>query len=567
MKSSKEKICTIWDENKPDNGGFDRTLYLKVSRVIGNLIALVLAFAMIFAVMTANAASITINRDSSFDTAGQDGDGNVYKYYKVFSAAYNPNNTSTGGGSTDGAPGSITESNDKAAYTATATVAAKLGEWVAATETTDAHWEKAEGNLWFDLSPIAGSNPQTYNVAWANASEDAATVQAAAAWLIANQAYEAGPTALTFDETAKAWKTAANIDAGYYLVEGATGKNLVAATTDVTINEKNTYPPQDKTQSDEDDTTKNDETRDVAIGDVLNYDVTVTIPATAKVGDKILVYDKNSEGLTYNSDSMTVTNTAGATVGETDYSGEGAVTGAAWQRLITVDEDTVLGSTVVFSFTMTVNASALVDTGKANESALKYGPGSGETPWPFEGKPDKVEYKTYFAGIHKIDGSTSEDLAGVEFELKEAGTAFTVIKDGDYYIPSTATGASSTVVTDSQGRIMIRGLDEDKAYTLTETKTLDGYNMLTADVTLTLYEDTYTAAVIGEDGTTVVTESTTSFDPSKTNPKWGEVENNKGSVLPSTGGIGTTIYYILGSLLVLGAGIILVTKRRMSVSK
>jgi len=542
------------------------------------IIALVLVAVMIMAIaVTANAASITINRDSSFDTSGQEGAGNVYKYYKVFSASYT-SNTSTGGGSTDGEPGAVNASAENASYTATSAVAAKLGSWTTPVYYTaedtipegknvgdlkSGGWTRASGNEWFDLSPIVGTN--NYNVAWANANDNAATVQAAAAWLIENEAYENGPTALTFDESAKAWKSEANIDAGYYLVEGATGKNLVAATTDVTINEKNTYPPLDKTQSDEDNTTKNNEARDVAIGDVLNYDVTVTIPATAKVGDKILVYDNKSEGLTFNND-ITVTNTAKATVGESDYSGTGAVEGATWQRLITVDDDTVLGSTVVFSFTMTVNASALVDTDKGNESALKYGPGSGETPWPFEGKPDKVEYKTYFAGIHKIDGDTSnDDLAGVEFTLKEGGTAFYVKKDGTYYIPcaSTDTGATTTVVTDSEGRIMIRGLDEDKTYTLTETKTLDGYNMLTTDVTLSLYEDTHTVTTTDGEGTSTTT-TTESFDPSKTNEKWGVVENHKGSVLPSTGGIGTTIFYILGAILVIGAGVVLVTRRRMS---
>ena len=559
---------------------------------------------MSMGIASAFAASITIERDSSYQT-GDSGNGNVYKYYKVFSASYTANE-STGGGSTDGVPGAVTGTAEAASYQATSAVAAKLGRWVDAvpanpeatppTEAVPAHWEKATGNTWFDLTPIAGST--NYSVTWAgSATPTADEVQAAAAWLIEKGAYEAGPTALSFADGK--W-TSGTIDAGYYLVEGATGKNLVAATSDININEKNTYPPQDKTQADEDNTTKNDAERNVAVGDVLSYDVTVTIPATAKVGDKILVYDKNSQGLTYNSDSMQVTNTAKADVGTADYTGTGAVTGAAWQRLITVDEDTVLGSTVVFSFTMTVNESALVDTDKENESGLKYGPGSGETPWPYESKPDKVEYKTYFAGIEKVDGKdASIKLKDVEFTLKEGNAEFPVklVTDAggkDYYIYDAS--GSSTVTTDANGLIRIRGLDADKTYTLTETKNPNaGYNMLADPVTLSLFEDTtttttYAVATEFVEGTTYYTKngdnyvvaevadatafaagtfytastSSTSSYNGTTADTWQDVVNNKGTLLPSTGGIGTTIFYVVGSILVVAAGVLLITKKRMS---
>ena len=555
--------------------------------------------------VSAFAASISITRDSSYSGTG---DGNTYKYYKVFSASYT-SNTSTGGGSTNGAPGDVSASAQNAAYTATAAVAVKLGSWATPVYYTaedtlpegkqvgdlkSGGWTRAEGNEWFDLTPIAGTT--NYNVTWANSAETAETVQAAAAWLIDNEAYEAGPTALTFADGK--W-TSGNIDAGYYLVEGATGKNLVAATTDVTIAEKNVYPPLDKTQKDEEDGSNyGDATVDVAVGDVIDYQVKVTIPATAAVGDKILVYDNNSVGLTYNNDVAVTANTGKATVGESNYSGEGAVTGAAWQRLITVTDGSQ-GKDVVFSFTMTVNDSAIVDTGKENESGLKYGPGTGTTPWPYESTPDKVEYKTYFGGIEKVDGSNSSTkLANVEFTLKEGTNEFKVSKPSgkDYYIYDPA--GSSTVVTATDGTIKIRGLDNNKTYTLTETNNPNaGYNMLAEPVTLTLSEDivsstTYTPVAAGaafdanttyytkngdnyveatglaafEDGVTYYTAETTgssSYDGT-TADTWQDVVNNKGTVLPSTGGIGTTIFYVVGSILVVAAGVLLITKKRMS---
>ena len=558
---------------------------------IKKILALVLVAVMMMALsVTASAASITITRDSSYSGTG---DGNTYNYYKVFSADY-ASNTSTGGGSNNGAPGAVTGDASAVAYTATAGVASKLGTWVAATGTPGeagyvaAHWEKATGNEWFELTPIAGST--NYAVSWVG-DKTADRVQEAAAWLISKGAYEAGPTALTYTD-GTGW-TSGPIDPGYYLVEGATGKNLVAATTDVSIAEKNVYPPLDKTQVDEDDAVPSDVVRDVAIGDVLTYQVKVTIPATAAVGDKILVYDNKSIGLTYNNDVAVSSNAGSATVtpdGTANYSGANAVSGAVWQKLITVTDGSQ-GKDVIFTYTMTVNESALIDSEKENEAGLKFGPGDGTTPWPYESTPDEVSFKTYFAGIHKTDGDTHADLANVHFTLTENGAAFNVTKVGDYYIPG---GSSNEVITDSQGLIMIRGLDEDKTYVLTETLNENpGYNMLASPVTLTLYEDTsatYTQATTYDstvqyynaDGTPATvadaaafaagtfytkgseTESFSTAAASKTDSKWGVVENNKGTLLPSTGGIGTTIFYVVGGLLVAAAVVVLITKRRMA---
>lgn len=494
------------------------------------LLALVLALAFTMSVCSALAASITINRDSSYE--GSTGESRNYSYYKIFSA---------------------TKNGDAVSYTANSTVAGILGSWVAASGTPGedgyvaAHWQKADGNLWFKLTPISGS--ENFIVEWDYSSTDDAAAQAAAEWLIAHSAYEAGPTALTFSNGS--W-TSGTIADGYYVVSGSTGKNLVAATTDISITEKNVYPPLDKTQADEDDTVQSNTERDVAIGDVLTYEVKVTIPDSAKVGDQILVWDKPSGGLHYNDDVAVKTgsNTGNATVA--DAAAADQVNGAVWNKVITVVAGSQ-GTEVVFTFTMTVTEAALVDTGKVNESGLKYGH---EGDWEYESLPDRVEYKTYYGGIHKVDGVTGEDLAGVKFNLFENGSAFNVQKpDGkDYYVPG---GNSNEVVTDSQGRIMIRGLDEDKTYTLTETYALPGYNMLDHNVELTESIDTY--AVTDEGGTTTVTES---FDATKSNPVYVNVTNNSGTVLPSTGGIGTTLFYVAGIVLVLGAAAVIIARRK-----
>ena len=487
--------------------------------------------------------SITVTRDTdTYDGAkDEEADSRNFTWYRIFTASYGPDfegNTGGGGYDSDGTPGFVDgDSEHPVSYTATPEVAAKLGTIDATTKA----WTTKADNLWFDLTYIPGTG--NYAVSWRkNVETDTDTAQAAAKWLVDNQAYE-DYGALTFSGSGDTAAWSKNgLTKGYYVLSSEAGNNLIAATTDVVVKEKNDYPPLDKTQADEDDPTQSDDVRNVAIGDKLDYEVKVTIPKTAKVGDKIIVWDKASSGLTYNGDIAVKSNTGNATVG--DYSGTAGVTGATWQKLITVTADSQ-GKDVVFKFSMTVNEYALTDTDKKNESGLKYG----RDNFPYESTPDEVEYITYFAGIEKIDGDTpSFKLANVEFMLKEGNAEFKVSKPSgkDYYIPDP--NGSSTVKTDADGLIKIRGLDDDddKTYTLTETKNPhEGYNMLGEPVTLTLHED---KASVFDDATLET---------------WQDVENYKGTVLPSTGGIGTVIFYVLGSLLVIGCGIVLISRRRM----
>ena len=543
---------------------------------------------------TAATVKIEIEQDSTYAGDASDADGGrVMSYYKVFSADYGTDftgNSAGGGYDGDGTPGAVTGDEDHpVSYKASSTVASKLGTWDATNKT----WTKATGNLWFKLTPIAGSTD--YSVEWDNNAKDADTVQAAAKWLKQNNVYDSTGT-LTYDTTTKKW-SASGLDKGYYIVESVAGDNLIAATTDVTIKEKNDYPPLDKTQADEDNTTQTNDDKNVAVGDELTYQVKVTIPKTAKVGDKILVWDKAYTGLEYVANSLTVNeNTGNATVGTSDYSGDGAATGVTWQRLITVTSGSQ-GKDVIFEFKMKVTSDALTSTDKKNESGLKYGRGEGTNPFPYESTPDKVEYKTYFAGIEKVDGqNASTKLANVEFTLKEGNAEFKVSKASgkDYYVYDP--NGSSTVVTDANGLIKIRGLDSDKTYTLTETKNPNpGYNMLAEPATLTLKLDTYgstsydvaseydaSATYYTKDGDNYVeatvadadafaagtfytkTETSGSTYDGTTADKFDDIENNKGTILPSTGGIGTTIFYIIGAILVIGAGVLLVTRRRMN---
>ena len=552
-----------------------------LKKLLAFAIVLVMMLAMCAPVMAADDTTTTINieikRDGSY---GSSATGNrEYTWYKVFSAVPADALQGQGGGHGDtGAPGDINYGNNvpAVAYVATAEVAAKLGSWNATSKT----WTKAEGNLWFELSPIVGQT--TYNVKWVNTSTDSATAQAAAKWLLENNVYEATGTLTPNDDGTK-W-TASGLDKGYYLISGSEGLNLVAATTDISIDEKNSYPTIVKEQKDADAAAFTVNPVNVAVGDTIDYQVTVTVPYD--MNQDIVLTDTMSAGLTYDATtglSFAVSGDDTATLtasGETPDYVLGTATDSGW--VVTIKPtDKTRGKAIVITYQATVNDNAITDTDKENEVELKY---NGD----HYVMTKTVNYKIYYAGLVKYDATEPDKIyetnpsrlmPGVKFGFfvgeGQNRTAFNVKKDGAYYIPDTSTDgtASNEVVTDANGMIYFRGLDTDKTYSLTETETLDGFNMLSEIVTLTLKEDKITT-VTGTDGTSTntvdfetdkalewkqeVVESTNYAYP------WAKVENLKGTLLPSTGGIGTTIFYILGGILAVGAAVVLVARKRVS---
>lgn len=147
------------------------------------------------------------------------------------------------------------------------------------------------------------------------------------------------------------------------------------------------------------------------------------------------------------------------------------------------------------------------------------------------GTIDATAYVGFFgAKIQKVDGETGEALAGAQFELKLHGdeNALNVLDLGDnkYALTSEETGVK--IESGSEGNITIYGL-EDKAYTLTETKSPTGYQLLKEPVTLNIDEDSYS-------------------DPSDNRI----IKNFRQPYLPATGGIGTIAFTIAGLALLIG---------------
>lgn len=354
-----------------------------------------------------------------------------------------------------------------------------------------------------------------------------------------------------------------NLKLGYYLVDSTMGTLCSLDTTNpsVTIKEKNVAPGNEK-EVEEDSTSNYGSKNDADIGQTVNFQSTITAQAGA---ENYVFHDKMSAGLTFGgSVTVTLNNTTvdSSNYTFTDYTASGATTptdGCTFEVAFTKAFcDTLKANdTIVISYTATVNENAVVGNdnntgGNKNESHLTYGENNDLTTTPSE----TITY-TWDVDVFKytMDGQTKKPLAGATFTLSKddkGANPIALINKGNnvYRVAKTGeTGTVTEITTDNTGKFTIEGLDSDTYY-LTETAAPAGYNKLAASIKIVISD---TGAVTVDDGTTSVSEV--------------EVLNQTGSELPSTGGMGTTIFYVVGSILLTGAAVLLITKKRMSAGK
>lgn len=354
-------------------------------------------------------------------------------------------------------------------------------------------------------------------------------------------------------------------ESGYYLVTSTLGTRAMIDTTpgNVTINEKNEEDTIEKTVK-EDSTGTYGESNDAQVGDTVEFKSEVNIvPRSINVK----VHDKMDSGLTLNPSSIKIytdatleteytaatvragTGTSAPDSGDTftiDIPDAFAATAAAAQKLYIVYTAEVNAAAVVKD----ANGVAIVD--QNNKTTVQFGDGTSSTE-------DSTTTTTHKFSVFKHAKDSTDNLANAIFQVKKAGTVLNMVKldDNNYRIvddtETTAavshvkanqeveTRAAGTIVSDfvtvASGDIVIWGVDSDSDYTIEEIQAPKGYNMLNP----------------ASKDVTVNADNSTRID----------VENNSGTELPSTGGMGTTILYIVGALLVLGAGVALVTKRRV----
>ena len=346
------------------------------------------------------------------------------------------------------------------------------------------------------------------------------------------------------------------LDLGYYLVDTTLGTLCSLDTTNpnVTMEEKNEAPTNVKTvQEDSNDVWG--ATNDADIGQTVNFKSTITAQTGA---ENYVFHDTMSAGLTYG--GVTGITLNGTTVDASNYTVTApAADGDTFDVTFTQAFcDTLKANDkIVISYTATLNENAVIaGDGNPNTSKLSYGDKgdashtpSGTTP------PSTTTTYTWEVNVFKytMNGTTEKALAGATFTLSknaDGSSPIALVSEGNnvYRVAKTGeTGTVTEITTDATGKFTIQGLDADTYY-LTETKAPAGYNKLPGAVTIT----------IGANGVVNAT------DDAPQGVSEVKVLNQTGTELPSTGGMGTTLFYVLGSVLVVGAVVLLVTRKRMS---
>lgn len=428
----------------------------------------------------------------------------------------------------------------------------------------------------FDLNsydPTAGTYSYTVVSAWEDFFKDGAAGNSYITlenghptWVKGAQAADFAKAALAYanqkgiSATKKATATSntvsfTGLDLGYYLVDTSLGALCGLDTTkpDAIIIEKNQVPDIDKKVADSEGNWVTENT--AKIGDTVNYKVTITVQTA---NNRYVLHDTMSEGLTFNKDSVkvTVNNTVvdatnHYTLVTENIGGETFNIKFEDSYIATLDA----GTNIVVTYSAVVNAKAKVDSDKnTNEAHLVYGN---------EHKTEKHETKTYLYefDLIKFSGSTKKLLGGAQFKLYDAetgGNEIKLVKDNTtgIYRVATATETPVAYIETVEGKtVKISGLDK-KVYYLEETVSPAGYNGLTERVKVDLSTGSkkVTTGYLN-DGT---------YDESLASSIGGvAVENNAGTTLPGTGGIGTTIFYVIGGGLMVAAAILLITKKRM----
>ena len=393
-------------------------------------------------------------------------------------------------------------------------------------------------------------NAQGY-VTWVEGADVADFAKAAKGQLSGKTA--AGHVTPTADGSA----TISNLELGYYLVDSTVGALCELNTTkpSVEIRDKNLTPTiEKKVQEDSDE--KWGDVNDADIGQIVNFKSTVSAKPGAR---KYVVHDKMDSHLEFVSvtsitaGSATLTEGAGSdytvvTTGLTDDCTFHIVFTKTYLDSITVDTN------IVINYTAKLTGDAVAGTGYDNNTWLDYGDNQ-------HTEHDTTTTYTWKLPIYKYhkDGDTKKALAGAKFILykgSEENREYAQVANGKLTGWTKVKTDATTLVSGDDGTIAVEGLDADTYY-LEETKAPDGYNKLAGPVKVEI------SHAVTDEGAHM-THTLKQGEPNAEKVGQVEIENKSGTELPSTGGIGTTIFYVLGSILVIGAVVLLIAKKRMS---
>ena len=402
--------------------------------------------------------------------------------------------------------------------------------------------------------------------------------------------------------------TFSGLKLGYYLVDSSVGAicSLDTNNPNAEITDKNPAPTNEKEVQENHDQSWG-KVNDAEIGDIVDFRSTVTLPEGS---ENVIFHDNMSNGLSLTVDELhpievikcavtldndgkqVITETADKLTLNTDYTVnntpshtngsectfEIAFTPTYLESLENYEIQSENGmhkatayTTVRIKYSATINANAVIGgDGNLNSSHLSYGNNSAVVTTPSTTKTYVWEFE-----VNKTAGDTGLPMPNVEFVLlnsdKSKVATFIdrtieistenpddpenpIITNEEYRIfngwvdiPLEWT-AEYKLTTKNDGTINVGGLDSGTTYYLREIHTAEGYNMV-GDITVEITSNKTNLGTMTQDDKTI------------------DVVNNKGDELPTTGGIGTTIFYVVGSILLVGAVVLLVVKKRMSVSK
>ena len=382
--------------------------------------------------------------------------------------------------------------------------------------------------------------------------------------------------------------TISGLEAGYYLIKDKNGsvtghdsytKYIIEVVENSTVDPKDGTTTSEKKVDDKNDSNTSEDTAnwqdsaDYDIGDSVPFQLKATIAEDYGTYNvyKLTFHDTEEKGLTFQEDTVkvyvdNVEITGGFNVNVNPKDGHTFdVVFADLKQISSVKA----GSVITVEYKSTLNVEAEIGSaGNKNTMYVTYSNNPNDEQGGENGKTpdDTVIVFTYKVIVKKVDEDLNP-LAGAEFTLEkfvasESGTETYKEVKGNWV-------AKDVVETNPDTTFTFNGLD-DGEYRLTETETPPGYNSIkpvyftvTAD-----HDDVWDGvnrtdvldSLTGDVTTGEITFASSVTDGSLTT----DVENQSGATLPETGGMGTTLFYALGAVLVIGAGVAMVTKKRMA---
>lgn len=361
-----------------------------------------------------------------------------------------------------------------------------------------------------------------------------------------------------------------NLKPGYYLVYVTGGKEIQSSL--VTVDGTNEV----KLKTEAPSITKTANTDTVSIGQVVKYTVTGSVPDTTGYSEYVYkIHDTLSNGLDFVNDKNGTATSEGKVNVTVAFKEAGVTAGGTTPTTATLDttnktmsldlsvwvraNQTNKGKEFTVTYYAKVNNKAVVE--EKNKAELVYGNNPSDTTTT---KPSEVKTPTYYLNINKYAKNDSKKLAGAKFKLyKDSVDENNVIKvtgsEGNYVVDpaSTTTEFVSVDSITSEGyNLHVNGLAAGTYY-LVETKAPAGYNKLTDPIKVEIKKSTNEAV-----------NAWTLFNNDKNvDDKIIDVENSTGSILPSTGGMGTIAFTVVATLLVLGVAVSFIRDRKKKTKK